>query len=67
MPSYRQVKLDDEDVNWYNSTYPGGSLTWVLGLMLKEFRKAHSLTPADYAAIGAKELRKQLEEKQDGR
>lgn len=61
----RNIDIDKEDADWYASVYPEGTYNWVINLLFKEFRKAHSITPADYAAIGAKELKKQLEERKE--
>lgn len=58
----RNIDLDKDDVDWYAQIYPEGSYNWVFNLLFKEFRKAHSITPADYAAIGARELQKKITE-----
>ncbi len=57
-----EVKLDEDDVEWFQSTYPGGSLSWLFTTMLKEFRVLHKQTPADLAKIGAAEMKKLIEE-----
>lgn len=57
----RNVELDEEDLDWLQSTYPELPLSVPLKLLLKEFRKAHILTPDDYAKIGAEHLRKAME------
>lgn len=61
----KTVELDEENVSWFNETYGevGGkpSLSWVLDLMLTQFRAAHTHTPAELAAVGAIELKKLLE------
>lgn len=57
------IELDASDVEWFRQTYPFGSLNGVLGLLLKQFREVHALTPTDYATIGAVELKKILEER----
>lgn len=58
----RYVDLDPDDVRWYNETYPDGSFNWLFGMLMKEFRRVHSTTPQDYALIGAREIKKRLEE-----
>jgi len=58
----RQVPFDKDDLEWFATTYPGSSVNWVLNMLFKEFRRVHSATPTDYAAIGARELKKQLED-----
>jgi len=57
----KMVELDREDVAWFDSTYPRGNYSWVLTVLLKEFRKAHKHTPADYAALGAAELKRMID------
>lgn len=58
----RYVDIDKDDVLWFEETYPKGSFNWLFNMLLKEFRRAHSATPQDYALIGSRELKKQLEE-----
>lgn len=62
----KTVELDEDNVDWFYKSYGevGGkpSLSWVLDLMLAEFRKAHERSPAELAAIGAAELKRILEE-----
>ena len=58
----RHVAIDEDNVKWFNETYPKGSFGWLFNMLLTEFRKAHSMTPQDYGAIGARELKKKLEE-----
>lgn len=58
----REVKLDHDDIEWFISVYPTHSLSWALGVMLREFRALHNQTPADYAKIGAAELKRALQE-----
>lgn len=61
----KTVELNEENVDWFYHTYEaiGGkpSLSWVLDLMLEEFRKQHTHTPADLAKLGAAELKRMLE------
>jgi hypothetical protein len=61
----KTVELAEENVNWFYETYEsvGGkpSLSWVLDLMLEEFKKAHTHTPTELAVIGAAELKRLLE------
>lgn len=62
MPQLNQVRLhiyvDKEDIEWFKSTYPADSHSWLFTMLLKEFKRAHNMSPADYAAIGARELKK---------
>ena len=56
------VSLPSETVAWFEETYQGASLSWVLGLLLSEFQRVHSLTPSDYAALGAAALKRKIED-----
>ena len=58
----RHVSIDADDANWFNETYPKGTFGWLFSMLLKEFRRAHTMTPQDYGAIGARELKRKLEE-----
>lgn len=58
----RMVSLPTETVAWFEETYQGASLSWALGLLLEEFKRVHSLTPVDYAALGAAALKRKIEE-----
>lgn len=57
----RNIQLHDEDVRWFENTYPRASLSNILGLLLEKFRSVHTITPAEYAEIAAKELKEDLE------
>lgn len=54
----KTVELNSIDVEWFTHQYGGAGLSWVLGALLEEFRKAHVLDPKDYASIAAKSLMK---------
>lgn len=56
----RFVDLPVEDVQWYESAYKPGTLSWLFSMLLKEFKKAHTYTPEQLAAIGAEEVKKLL-------
>ena len=56
------VKLDRDNVEWFKKTYPFGSLNGLLDALLGEFRKVHTVSPMDYATLGAQELKRALEE-----
>lgn len=59
----KRLMLNQDDVEWFESTYVDASLGWIMSMLLEEFRKAHEKTPADLAKIGAAELKKLLEER----
>lgn len=57
------VDLPDDEVGWFYETYgSSASLSWCLGLLLKEFKNAHIHTPLDYARLGAIEFRRKVSE-----
>jgi hypothetical protein len=55
------VTLPREEIAWLERTYPGASLSQTLAMLLISFRECHAITPEDYAAIGARELRRSIE------
>ena len=61
----KKVILNNEDdVQWFINNFPSGSFSWLFTMLLSKFREAceEGKTPADLALIGAKELRKELDE-----
>jgi len=60
----KTVELNEDNVSWFYETYEGvggkPSLSWVLDLMLQKFKEAHTHTPAEYATVGAAELKRIL-------
>lgn len=57
----KRVELDSRLVDWYYATYPDGSLSWILNLLMNEFMEvSKTKTPAYYAALGAAALTEQL-------
>jgi activator of HSP90 ATPase len=57
-----EVTLDEEDVEWFNTSYPARSLSWVVNKLLKEFRSLHAVTPADLAKKAAGDVKRLIEE-----
>ncbi len=55
---------NDDDVKWFSANFPSGSFSWLFTMLLSKFREAceEGKTPADLALLGAKELRKELDE-----
>ena len=53
----KKVRLDRTDVEWYESTYPGNTLSWTLGMLLAEYRKAHGdKSPCYFGILATSEL-----------
>lgn len=61
-----RLLIDGDLVTWFRDNYPKGSLTWVVENLMTEFKKAHAATPLDYAVIGARELKKRIDEEKAG-
>ena len=57
----KAVFLNSTDLDWFEKQYEGASLSWVLSLLLEKFRLAHVNTPTNYAELGAKALKEELE------
>jgi len=56
------VDLNTTDVEWFEQTYPEGSFSWILSMLLSEFRTAATQDPKDYAKVGAEALQKMIHE-----
>jgi len=54
------IELNKDDLEWYEKTYPNGSLTWILSMLFHEFRTATEHTPNEYAKIATESLQEQL-------
>ena len=61
----KHLFLETKPVKWLEDTYPGVKLASVVDMLLEQFMKAHYIEPLDFAAIGAKELKRLLEERDD--
>ena len=57
----KRVILSQENLARLRQHYPKGSLSWTLDMLLKHFRRVHTMLPEDFAEIGAKELKRMLE------
>lgn len=57
----RSIQLNEDDVRWFENTYPKASLAAILGLLLEKYRKVATMTPAMYAEIAAQELKEEIE------
>ena len=56
------VELNTVDVEWFESTYPEGSFSWILSMLLSEFKNATAQSPQDYAKLGAEAIKKMLQD-----
>ena len=54
------VVLDKDDTLWLHEAYPNASLSLTLALLLKSFRMAHQVTPAELVLKGAQALKDTL-------
>lgn len=59
----KMIQLSTANVDWFERTYGGATLSWVLDELLGEFRVAHTHTPQEYAAIAAEALQEKIEDK----
>lgn len=57
------IQLSNDNVEWFEKTYGGSTLSWALDGLLTEFRAAHVHSPADYMKIAADALHLKIEEK----
>jgi hypothetical protein len=61
----KTVELPSQDLEWYMEAYPHASLSWVLTMLLHNFRMIHEDTgviPAKVAKDSAKELKGSIDE-----
>lgn len=61
----KKIIIDDEDnLKWFEENFPGNSFSWLFSMMLAKFREAceDGKTPADLALLGAKELKKEIDD-----
>jgi len=56
----KSVELTTGNVEWYASTFPGGSLSQILDSLLQCFRDTVEHTPIEYAQVAAHILTKEL-------
>lgn len=54
---------NDDDMKWYEETYPGNSYSWLFTMLLSKFREVceDGKSPADLARLGAEELKKEID------
>lgn len=64
MTTIKRVILNNkEDVEWFESTYPNGSYSWLFTMLLSKFREASEKhgTPQDLAILGAESLKEEID------
>lgn len=49
----KRVELNQDTVDWFESTYPKGSLSATLSMLFDKFREVNTTTPAEYAKLAA--------------
>ncbi len=59
----KHLFLETRPINLLEDTYPGVKLASVVDMLLEQFMKVHYVEPLDFAAMGAKELKRLLEER----
>ncbi len=58
----KMIQISTENLNWYESTYGGATLSWIVDMCLTEFRLAHTITPQQYAEIAGQQLYDKVQE-----
>jgi len=59
----RRIEFNQTDVEWFERTYPDGSLSAVVSMLLEKFREVNEFTPVHYANMAAKALTEELSAK----
>lgn len=54
------ISLDSDNVEWFNETYKGASLSWWINLLLQKSKEVMTTTPEDFARIAAEALKEEL-------
>lgn len=54
-----RLDLNADDVRWFSETYPSGSLTGIMQLLLSKFREVNDITPAQYAKLAAESIQEE--------
>lgn len=49
----KRVELNQATVDWFEATYPQGSLSATLSMLFDKFREVNTTTPAEYATLAA--------------
>lgn len=56
----KRVELNQDDVEWFETQYPEGSLGGIITMLFSKFREVNTLSPQDYAKIAAEALTEQM-------
>lgn len=59
----RRLLLSEKNLAWVEEVYPGVRLNLLVDMLLDKFREVHFMKPEDLALLGARELKKFLEER----
>lgn len=65
MKTRKNVELPPLDLIWFQEAYPKGSLSWILTMLLHEFRQIHEeigATPKKIAKDAAKSLKSSIDD-----
>ena len=59
----RVILNNDDDVKWFQETYPNGSYSWLFTMLLSKFREVTTEkgTPQDLAILGAESLKEEID------
>ena len=64
MKSRKTVELSAQDLIWFQEAYPEASLSWILTMLLHNFRQIHEdigATPQKIARDAAKEVKASID------
>jgi hypothetical protein len=49
----KRIELNQDTVNWFEMTYPEGSLPATISMLFDKFREVNTTTPDEYARLAA--------------
>ena len=58
----RRLQLSDKNLAWVEETYPGVRLNLLVDMLLEKFREVHHMKPEDFALLGARTLKREMED-----
>jgi hypothetical protein len=56
----KRIELNQDTVDWFEATYPEGSLPATISMLFDKFREVNTLTPVQYAEAAARALSEEI-------
>lgn len=56
----KNVELNTDNVEWFESHYPRGSMSTIISMLFDKFCETHQMTPKQYADLAVEELNEDL-------